>query len=221
MCGDRRTWRLWGDELKATPFAATKSSSPTTQRRDVGFDHLEWPRPRYVFDTFVEFRNLTNGGGTKGGSSLRDAMAYFGLPVVGAEEKEAMRKLAIRGGPFTDDERRDLLDYCEGDTDALVALLPRLLAATNYTRTTFAQALFRGRYMANVATIERNAIPMDAPLVERLNRHWPGIRRHLIDAVDTDFGSTRTGTCGRRASRRTWRSHPMAAHRARLPGAGR
>ena len=29
---------------------------------------------------------------------------------------------------------------------------------------------------------------MDAPLVERLNRHWPGIRRHLIDAVDADFG---------------------------------
>ena len=47
--------------------------------------------------------------------------------------------------------------------------------------------------MANVAIIERNGIPLDAPLVERLNRHWPGIRRHLIDAVDANFGVYENG----------------------------
>ena len=183
------TWRLWGDELKAYPFRGDEIFIAYYASAEMAaFDFLGWPRPRYVLDLFAEFRNLTNGGGTKGGSGLVDALAYFGLPSIAAEEKEAWRKIAIRGGPFTEAERVGLMDYCEGDVDALVRLLPKLLAATNYTWTAFAQALGRGRYMANVAIIERNGIPLDAPLVERFTRHWPGIKRHLIDAVDANFG---------------------------------
>ena len=189
-----RTWRLWTDELEVYPFRDDEIFIAYYASAEMAaFDHLGWPRPRYVLDLFAEFRNLTNGGGTKGGSGLVDALAYFGLPAIGAEEKREWRDIAIRGAPFTEAERIGLLDYCEGDVDGLVQLLPKILAATGYTRATFAQALLRGRYMVNAAIIERNGIPLDAPLVERLDRQWLGIKRHLIDAVDANFGIYENG----------------------------
>jgi hypothetical protein len=38
-----------------------------------------------------------------------------------------MQQLALRGGPFTDEERNALLAYCESDVRALENLLPRML----------------------------------------------------------------------------------------------
>ena len=37
-----------------------------------------------------------------------------------------MRELALRGGPWMDEEKPALLDYCESDVVALARLLPRL-----------------------------------------------------------------------------------------------
>jgi hypothetical protein len=50
------------------------------------------------------------------------ALAYFALPAVDAAEKDAMRALAMRGGPYTPDEQAALLAYCQTDVDALVRL---------------------------------------------------------------------------------------------------
>ena len=38
-----------------------------------------------------------------------------------------MRQLALRGGPYSDDERAALLVYCEQDVDGLARLLPPML----------------------------------------------------------------------------------------------
>ena len=60
-----RTWRLWGDELKAYPFRGDEIFIAYYASAEMSaFDRLGWPRPRYVLDLFAEFRNLTNGGGT-------------------------------------------------------------------------------------------------------------------------------------------------------------
>jgi hypothetical protein len=42
-----------------------------------------------------------------------------------ATEKEQMRQLAIRGGPWTDEEKRALLDYCESDVATLSKILEK------------------------------------------------------------------------------------------------
>ena len=62
----------------------------------------------------------------------------------------------MRGGPWTDDERGGILDYCEGDVDALARLLPAMLPKIDLPR-----ALLRGRYMAAAARMEHAGVPID------------------------------------------------------------
>src|SRR6516162_6470561 len=85
---------------------------------------LNWPMPARVLDLFVEFRCLTNGTETPAGNSLLGALTYYGLDNVGAVEKEEMRELILRGGPWTRDEQTAIFDYCESDVSALARLLP-------------------------------------------------------------------------------------------------
>lgn len=50
------------------------------------------------------------------------------------------------------------------------------------------RALIRGRYMAALAVVERNGIPLDAPALAAIREAWPTIRPQLIEAVDREFG---------------------------------
>lgn len=146
---------------------------------------LGWPLPANVLDLFAEFRNLTNGLCLPHGSSLLGALVYFGLPAIGGEEKEEMRALALRGGPYTDDERSALLDYCESDVDALVRLLPYLVSASEVE---VRRSLLRGRYTKAVAHMERVGIPIELSTLDDLRRHWESIRHALVTAVDHGYG---------------------------------
>jgi len=49
------------------------------------------------------------------------------------------------------------------------------------------RALLRGRYMAAVAVIERNGVPIDVPMLNRLRAHWTDIQDWLIAKVDHDY----------------------------------
>ncbi len=111
-----RKIRLFEDELlqlKTPPY----STAPETlfiayyASAELGcYLALNWPLPAKVLDLFVEFRNKTNGLSPPCGNGLLGAMVYYGLDGVTVAEKAAMRGLALRGGPWTSDERRQLLD---------------------------------------------------------------------------------------------------------------
>jgi hypothetical protein len=99
-----------------------------------------------------------------------------------ATEKEAMRQLAIRGGPFTDAEREALLDYCAEDVAALARLLPAMLPRIDLPR-----ALLRGRYAWAAAAMEHRGIPLDVPTFEHLKSRWPVIQSQLVAEVDQHY----------------------------------
>ena len=183
--------RLWGGELARCPFTCSNDELFVAYYASAEascFDALGWPRPRRMLDLFAEFRRLTNGGGNAHGNGLIGALLHFGLPNIGGEEKVAMRDLIMRGGPWTDIERLQILDYCESDVDALLRLLPSFLRAANYTDADFGRALLRGRYMVAVGAVENNGIPIDAPLLDRLAKHWDDIKRRIVQSVDADYG---------------------------------
>jgi len=194
---------------------------------------LGWPAPPRVLDLYAEYLARINTfrpkGTTPPDAKLITALADFGLDTIGAEEKKAMIALILSGGPWTEQQQKDILDYCESDVLALKRLLPAMLPIIDLPH-----ALYRGRYMCAVAAIERNGIPIDRPALARLHTHWQRVRRRLIAEYDT-FGiydadgafstarfvelltrSTSRGrvmpttrqTCARRRSA-TWPTHPV------------
>lgn len=143
---------------------------------------LGWAPPAHVLDLYSEFRVLTNGLDSKG-NSLLAALSFFGIDSMEAVHKESMRGLALRGGPWTADEREALLAYCESDVVALEKLLDHMESVVDLER-----ALLRGRFMKSVARMERTGVPLDRVVVERLKAQWDDVKRALITTIDQDYG---------------------------------
>ncbi len=153
-----RLLRFWRDELLALsrpPFGIGADALFVAYyaSAELGcFLALGWPMPLRILDLFAEFRATTNGLTLACGKGLLGALQWHDLNAMGADEKTAWRDLVLRGGPWSGEERRAVLDYCQADVDALDELLPRLLPTIlgrqRNARTAFGQALLRGRYMA-------------------------------------------------------------------------
>jgi hypothetical protein len=145
---------------------------------------LDWVMPERVLDLYVEFRNIANGHSPPHGFGLLGALAWHGLDAIDATEKDSMRDLALRGGPWTAVEREALMAYCESDVLALAKLLPRMLPQIDLERA----VLCRGRYMRAVARMEHVGVPIDVETLSRLRDGWGEIQTHLIQEVDSKFG---------------------------------
>ena len=125
--------RVWEDELwtlSAAPFPVGRDSILVAYLASAEiscFLALGWALPVRVIDLYAEVRLFLNGRrAPAGGYGLLGALQYFGLPSLAAEEKDAMRALALRGGPWQPGEPETLLDYCQSDVDALCLLWPVL-----------------------------------------------------------------------------------------------
>ena len=184
--GGRRL-RLWRDEFGPFPPYSVGPNSiflAYYASAEIGCHlALGWPKPARILDLFTEFRCHTNGVRPAGGSGLLGALSYFGIDGMDAAEKDAMRDLVLRGGPWADQERKDILQYCESDVSSLAKLLPPMLRHIDLPR-----ALLRGRYMAAAATMEHNGVPIDVPLLAKLREKWGDIQDELIADVDSKYG---------------------------------
>ena len=179
--------RLWQDQLGSRPpFDVGPDSLFVSYfaTAELGcFLSLGWPMPVRVCDLYVEFRNLTNGCETVSDRSLLGALTHFGLDGIGSSEKNEMRELVLRGGPWTDEEKIRILDYCSADVDALRRLFPAMLKHIDFPR-----ALLRGRYMSAVARMEYAGIPVNAPALAQLRESWDDIKVDLITKIDAHYG---------------------------------
>jgi len=187
-----RTVRLWQDELGPKPpfrtdpevlFVAFYAPAELSC-----FLALGWPLPTRILDLYIEFRAKTNGLALPVGRGLLGALSFHGIPGITSDEKTSMRDLVLCGGPWTDSERRAILDYCASDVDCLAPLLQAMLPGIRSTAQGFGQALLRGRYTAAVARMEHAGIPIDVPMIEALRLHWRDIKQGLVHDVDKDYG---------------------------------
>ncbi|WP_200869751.1 DNA polymerase [Mycobacterium asiaticum] len=152
------------------------------------FLQLGWPMPTRILDLYTEFRNATNGIQLPNGRSLLSALSHHGIASITAEHKTQERALVMAGGPWTPTERHRILDYCQTDVDPLGPLLERMLPGICSRPNGLGQALLRGRYMAAAARMERAGVPIDSATLERLRKHWAGIKLDLVRAIDNDYG---------------------------------
>ena len=182
-----RTIRLWRDQFGLVPPYPTDADSlfiAYYASAELGCHlALGWQMPARVLDLFTEFRNQTNGLPTVAGRGLIGALTAHGLDSIGAVEKTEMRDLIIRGGPWSNDERAAILDYCESDVDALARLLPVMRPKIDLPR-----ALLRGRYMAAAARVEYAGVPIDLEMLAKLRARWTDIQDTLITRIDADYG---------------------------------
>jgi hypothetical protein len=145
---------------------------------------MDWPTPVHLLDLYVEFkRHICGRDNEPARPSHVHALDWFGLESLDATEKEEMRRLAIRGGAHTDEERQKLLDYFEADVTALVRLLAKMVPLIDFPR-----AVLRGRFMQAVARIEYNGIPIDVPTLARLDEHWESLLEEMVCRIDGAFG---------------------------------
>jgi hypothetical protein len=179
------TWRLWRDELGSAPpfpigldslFVAFYASAELNCFRALG-----WSMPARILDLYTEFRCRLNGIDNK--RTLILAMNHFGLDAMAAIEKKAMIDLILTGGPWSEEQRRDILQYCTDDVYALERLLPAMLPGIDLPH-----ALIRGRYMAAASAMERTGVPIDIAKLDLLRNKWETIQEQLIAEVDADYG---------------------------------
>jgi DNA polymerase I len=182
-----QTWQLWRGQFEfAPPFPIGTDSLFIAYyaSAELGcFLALNWPMPANLLDLFIEFRNRCNGLSTPAGSGLVGALSYFGIDHVEAAEKDVMRTLVLRGGPWTDDERVQIFRYCGSDVAALERLLTAMLSRIDLPR-----ALLRARFMKAAAVMEFAGVPIDTPALALLREYWTAIQDELIQKIDADYG---------------------------------
>jgi hypothetical protein len=144
---------------------------------------LNWPLPVNVVDLCVEYKRVMNGRGWGLGRGLVAALLTHGIDAADFADKHEMQMLAARGGPYTADQRADLLAYNERDVRALEKLLPAMLPHLDLPR-----ALLRGRHMVEVAKIEHNGIPVNREELQVLGDHWEALKDAFIAEVNRDYG---------------------------------
>jgi len=185
----RKRLSLWSDQLKAceqAPFDTGKDSLFVAYYSIAEFScflQLGWSLPENVIDLFVEFRNQTNGLTLPLGNSLLGALSYFGVDSMEALEKEQMRDLAIRGGPWTAEEKISLLKYCAKDVEALRKLIIRFSKKIHTL-----SALNRGRYMKAASVIECNGVPIDGEMFKKFSLNWSYLQENIIKEIDAEYG---------------------------------
>lgn len=183
------TSRYWKDDIHS------RSSAPLSVGRNAlcvayfasaeldCFLKLGWQLPENVLDLYVEFRCLTNGTTPPNGAGLLGALLHFGLPTITAQQKDTMRDLVLRGGPWSQQEQQDILDYCETDVSSLEQLLPAMLPTLDLPR-----ALMRGRYMKAVSRMQATGTPIDVGTLREIESHWEQIQGALIAEIDANYG---------------------------------
>jgi len=99
-----------------------------------------------------------------------------------------MRELILRGGPYTEQQQNDILDYCESDVIGLDSLLPKMLPLIDVPR-----AIARGAYIIEIARIEDRGVPVDVPRLETIRARRDELILHLVSQhrhIDVYEGTT-------------------------------
>jgi DNA polymerase family A len=195
----KRKIRLWQDELgKLPPYSLGPESLFVAYlaSAEIGFHlALGWQKPARILDLYVEYRNRYNCLPTIveqkvykkdekkiKKNSLVGALVQFGLDTIGISEKQEKINLISTGGPWTSAQKLEILDYCESDVAGLDRLLSAMLPHLDVPR-----SLYRGRYMASVASMEAVGVPIDVELLDRLRNRWQQIEQALIARIDAQY----------------------------------
>ena len=189
-----RLIRLWQDELGRFPPYRLDADALIVGymfAAEFGF-HIArgWGEPACALDAYIEFRHLVNDGAAKsenrdkGFFGLSGALRYFCEDEIDVTRKHDTRDRILRGPPFSAQEQRDIVAYCEDDVRALARLLPHIVP----TIRSLPHAMFRAKFQWTIAQQERRGVPTNLSLLTRIRNRWQGMRLDLVTELDRPFG---------------------------------
>jgi DNA polymerase I len=185
-----RTLRLWRDQLGPNSPNRTDDQalflSFVFNAEGVSRLSLGWELPSKVIDLSPLFRCVVNGRLVPQGKGLLGALAYYNIPSVDVIYKEAIRKLIMRGWPFTPEEKAEILKYVMTDVDPLFGLFSRLMAEPEFDLGT---ALHWGEFVAVSAQMEHRGIPGDMEIIPDLldKRAWAYVRDAVVPKINAQY----------------------------------
>jgi len=162
-------------------------------------------RPSNIWDSYTEtsrlYKTMRSG---KGALTLLATAEHYGIEDKMSEaDKEQNLDLILRRNEFsnlpfeyTKAEQKQILDYCEADTELLRQLfIKQVLDIENKlelkTDEDFDGELWRilnrGYAIGCVALVERNGIPIDTNLVNKFNTYWPMVKDELIKEANLEI----------------------------------
>jgi hypothetical protein len=201
-----RTIVLWGDDLtgrSAPPFPVTDRTYVVCHHcpaEAACFDLLGWPRLNFI-DTLVEFRlspayadlreedamrsrfgNLFKGDPRRQGIFKLNQMARaLGVtPLYEDAEKQELQLLAASGGPFSEEQKQRLINYCIADTLMTRRCLPLLIAQPR----DWAAAAVRADFLLLTKKVEARRVPVWAAGLQDLIDHRADLREQVIREWD-------------------------------------
>jgi DNA polymerase-1 len=188
-----RLVRLWQDELgRFPPYRLDNDVLIIAYANSAEFGfHIAcgWKQPACSIDAYIEFRHhvndgrITSGDREKGFYGIGGALRYFGEDGIDTAHKKDMRDRILQRPPFSNQERADILDYCQSDVDALARLVPYIIP----TIRSLPHAMFRAQFAWVTAQQERRGIPID-PVLAHLKERWSDIQRELVLELDRQYG---------------------------------
>lgn len=157
-----------------------------------------WELPTNIVDLYAEHRRTVNGKldihGNKMGKNEHknsDGRTKYGLLAAceqrGVGFRNGVEKITVvtrilAGPPFSNKEVQEITDYNRDDVEDAEALFTAML--TKGELENLGQALLRGDSTRGFAVRDRNGLPVDCDLVERLKRNWAVIRANLARVVE-------------------------------------
>ena len=151
------------------------------------FAQLGWQYPVNLVDLYTECWHKWNGV-QLGGSGLIDVAKRLGINAPGDMHKGDMRNLAVRGGPYSEEEMKSLLSYCAEDVATTAGVFSRLIDADWFEPPNhLGLALLRGKYLSALADTERLGVPIDREMLAACRDNWGAIRKALIEELDQGF----------------------------------
>ena len=220
---------LWLEPGAPCPFPMAKNELFVLYAADADiltFIAMGWPIPLNVLDPRIEWIRIDNGGDQykpgrreRKGYSLLDAARTLRVPAIPESAKKHWRDVAIRGAPFSEEERQGLLHYCRRDVDLTVRVLVAMWDDIGLSNPrTLRQALIRGRYLAAAADCYVTGIPLCMPDVKRMTRYAREARLGLIRNQANIFPVYRPdGTFSHQLFARLLRRHSRLAGWPRTP----
>jgi len=180
---ETRVW-LWGRKVDAPPFPTDAIFVCYSAPAEMGIqESMGWTLPENVIDLYAEYRVKTNGHPHKPQySGLIDACTFHGIPTSTSEHKELMQNRCIVGGPFSDEDRETILQYCSEDVEMTSRLFVAMKDEIDWPR-----ALVRGMFGKAVAAIEGRGIPIDIKEYSRIRKHWERLKDAVLLDINRQF----------------------------------